>query len=242
MTIIPFRFCLFLAAAAGAAFADTPLIIEAGKFSRLNPGDALPADWKPLTFKSIEQHTVYSLVKDDDHTVIKADAKQSASGLTHAMKIDAKEYPILQWRWKVGNLIDKADPHSKAGDDYPARIYITFEQEASKQTFGDKLARKIYGKDIPHSGINYIWDSKTPIATVLPNAYTKRLRMIVVESGPAKLNQWQDEERNVYEDYKRAFGEEPPPISGVAIMTDADNTGESATAWYGDIRFKKLER
>ena len=63
--------------------------------------------------------------------------------------------------------------------------------------------------------------------------------MIVVESGPAKLNTWITEERNVYEDYKRAFGEEPPMISGVAIMTDTDNTGESAEAYYGDILFKK---
>ena len=63
--------------------------------------------------------------------------------------------------------------------------------------------------------------------------------MIVVESGPAKLNTWITEERNVYEDYKRAFGEEPPMISGVAIMTDTDNTGESAEAYYGDIVLKK---
>ena len=55
----------------------------------------------------------------------------------------------------------------------------------------------------------------------------------------ARLNQWLNEERNVYEDYKKAFGEEPSMISGIAIMTDTDNTGESATAYYGDILFKK---
>jgi hypothetical protein len=63
--------------------------------------------------------------------------------------------------------------------------------------------------------------------------------MIVVESGEIKLNQWVNEERNVYEDYKKAFGEESPMISGIAIMTDTDNTGESAVAYYGDIIFKK---
>ena len=62
--------------------------------------------------------------------------------------------------------------------------------------------------------------------------------MIVVESGEAKLNRWVNEERNLYQDYKQAFGEAPPLISGVAIMTDTDNTGESATAFYGDILFK----
>jgi len=54
-----------------------------------------------------------------------------------------------------------------------------------------------------------------------------------------RLNQWVTEERNLYEDYKKAFGLEPPMISGVAIMTDTDNTGDSATAFYGDIVFKK---
>ena len=75
----------------------------------------------------------------------------------------------------------------------------------------------------------------------MPNAYTKRLRMIVVGIGAAKLNEWQSYRRNVYEDYKQAFGEEPPKVSGIAIMTDTDNTGESATAFYGDIRLRKSE-
>ena len=87
--------------------------------------------------------------------------------------------------------------------------------------------------------INYIWESKAPVGTIVPNPYTDRVKMFVVETGSAKVNQWANEERNVYEDYKKAFGEEPPMISGVAIMTDTDNTGESAIAYYGDIIFKK---
>jgi hypothetical protein len=63
--------------------------------------------------------------------------------------------------------------------------------------------------------------------------------MIVVESGGEKLSQWVSEGRNVHEDYIKAFGAEPPLVSGVAIMTDTDNTGESATAYYGDIQFTK---
>jgi hypothetical protein len=74
---------------------------------------------------------------------------------------------------------------------------------------------------------------------MIPNPYTNRVIMIVVESGETKLNQWVSEERNIFEDYKKAFGQEPPMISGIAIMTDTDNTGESATAYYGDILFRK---
>jgi len=63
--------------------------------------------------------------------------------------------------------------------------------------------------------------------------------MIVMESGSERVGEWIMEERNVYEDYKKAFGEEPTNISGVAIMTDTDNTKDSATAYFGDIVFKK---
>ena len=98
----------------------------------------------------------------------------------------------------------------------------------------------LYGEYPPLAAINYIWESKAAKGTIVPNPFTERAKMIVVESGAEKLNQWVAEEHNVYDDYKQAFGLEPPMISGVAIMTDTDNTGESATAYYGDILFKKV--
>ena len=63
--------------------------------------------------------------------------------------------------------------------------------------------------------------------------------MIVLQSGPDQVGRWVAEKRDIYADYKKAFGVEPTRISGVAIMTDSDNTGESARAWYGDIVFSK---
>ena len=218
-------------------------VIEVGKFSAERVGDKLPVDWKPLAFKKIEKHTTYTLVKDDDKVAIKAVAKASASGLTREIKIDPKEYPIVQWRWKVTNILKKGNVKRKDGDDYPTRIYITFKYDPSKLSFAEKAkyeaVKVLYGKYPPLGAINYIWESKVPSGTIVPNPYTDRVKMIVVESGEAKLNRWVNEERNLYEDYKKAFGEEPPLISGVAIMTDTDNTGESATAFYGDILFKK---
>ena len=226
-------------------YAQSQNMIEAGKFSVSAAGDTLPSGWKPLTFKKIERHTSYSLVMDDNTVVIKAAAESSASGLTREIKIDSKEYPVIQWRWKVSNILKNGDVNRKEGDDYPARIYITFEYDPSKLGFFEKVKyetiRLLYGQYPPLNAINYIWESKTPVGTIVPNPYTDRVKMIIVESGEAKLNQWVNEERNVYEDYKKAFGEEPPMISGIAIMTDTDNTGESATAYYGDILFSKTK-
>ena len=242
--ILPFLLIYFLAFPLPLD-AQSQTIIEVGKFSAATLGDTLPPDWKPLTFEKIERHTIYRLVKDNDKVVIKAVAAASASGSTREIKINPKEYPIIQWRWKVSNILKKGDAHRKEGDDYPARIYITFEYDPSKLSFFEKVKyetiKLLYGQYPPLGAINYIWESKAPIGTIVPNPYTDRVKMIVVESGEIKLNQWVNEERNVYEDYKKAFGEEPSMISGIAIMTDTDNTGESATAYYGDILFSKTK-
>jgi len=233
----------YLFGSSAAILAQSQTVIEVGKFSAATVGQKLPDGWKPLTFKKIEKHTIYTLVRDNDTVVVKAVAEASASGLTREIKINPKEFPAVQWRWKVMNILKKGDVRRKEGDDYPARIYITFEYDPSKLSLFERskyeAIRLLYGEYPPLAAINYIWESKAPVGTMIPNPYTDRVMMFVVESGSAKLGQWVSEERNVYDDYKKAFKEEPPMISGVAIMTDTDNTGESATAYYGDIVFKK---
>ncbi len=242
--IIFFLLIIALSAFFSIATSQAPSIIEVGIFSRESPGERFPAGWKPLTFKKIERHTLYTLVKDGETVVVKAAADASASGLIREMRIDPNENPIVQWRWKIANILKKADVHKKEGDDYPARIYITFEYDSSKLGFFEKTkyeaVRLLYGQYPPLAAINYIWESRTPVGAIVPNPYTSRAMMIVVETGEEKINQWVCEERNIHEDYKKAFGENPPKISGVAIMTDTDNTGESATAYYGDILFRKV--
>ena len=236
-------FLLVLSAFVLTAHSLPSSVIEVGIFSREQEGSALPSGWKPLTFKKIERHTVYTLVKDGETVVIKALADASASGLVREIRIDPNEYPIIQWRWKVANILKKGDVHKKEGDDYPARIYINFEYDSSQLGFFEKIkyetARLLYGQYPPLAAINYIWESHAPVGTMVPNPYTDRVMMIVLESGEAKADQWVCEERNILEDYRKAFRESPSTISGVAIMTDTDNTGESATAYYGDIVFKK---
>lgn len=226
--------------------AESPAILEIGMFSIATAGGPWPDGWKPLTFKKIERHTTYSLVRKGDRAVVKATSQASSSGLTREIMIDPKTYPIVEWRWKVTNVLQRGDVSKKSGDDYPARLYITFAYDPSRVGFFKKAqyeaVRLLYGQYPPLGAINYIWESKAPIGTRVPNPFTDQVMMVVVESGSTRLNQWVTETRNVYEDFKQAFGQEPPMISGVAIMTDTDNTGESATAYYGDIRFNKLSQ
>lgn len=230
-------------ASSTVVIAETNEQLPVGTFSEARPGQAFPTGWEPLTFEKIPTHTQYTLVKDEDQVVVKAVSHQSSSGFTREMTIDPVKYPVVQWRWKVENIIKNGDVTQKSGDDYPARIYITFEYDSSKVGFFEKAkyeaAKFIYGQYPPIGAINYIWESKSPIGTMVPNPYTDRVNMIVIESGKTRLNEWITEERNVYEDYMKSFGGNPPKISGVAIMTDTDNTKESAVAYFGDIVFKK---
>jgi hypothetical protein len=225
------------------ACAQSPSIIEVGRFSAEKRDEGLPTHWRLLTYKKIKRYTTYSLVRHRGRIVLMAVADASASALIREIKINPKEYPIVQWRWEVENIIEKGDIYRKEGDDYPARLYITFEYDASKLDFLEKikyeLARLAYGQYPPTATIDYIWANNAPEETLVPNPYTDRVMMMVVESGSTKLKQWVTEERNLYEDFRKAFGYEPPLISGVAIMTDTDNTNERVTAYYGDILFKK---
>ena len=230
---------LFVSAASSQT--GTPLVV--GNFSKAVEGSGLPPEWDPLTFKNIPQHTHYTLVKESGVTVLKATSRASSSGLIRKITIDPQEYPVIAWRWKVSNIYQKGDVTTKSGDDYPARLYITFAYQPDDLGFFEKIsykaARLFYGEYPPGAALNYIWESRSPLETIVPNPYTQRSRMIVVESGSGRLNQWVREERNIIEDYQKAFGSLPPLINGVAVMTDSDNTGESATAYYGDIIFMK---
>src|SRR5690606_38863261 len=132
-----------------------------GQFSTLPAGNGLPPEWHPLTFPKIPRHTHYELVQEGAATVVKAVSEASASGLTRAVTIEPREYPIVRWRWKVERLFERSDVRRKSGDDYPARLYITFAYEPERVSFAKKLkymaGRALFG-DLPIAAINYIWD------------------------------------------------------------------------------------
>ena len=221
-----------------------PIVV--GDFAAASIG-VLPPEWRALTFPDIKSHTLYEAVPDPAHRqVVRATANASASGLMRKIALDAHTYPMLRWRWKADNVIANGDVTRKDGDDYAVRLYVSFAYDPARVSLLDRArygaARFFYGEYPPHAGLNYIWDRKSPVGTLVTNPHTDRVKMIVVESGSARLHEWLEYERNILDDYRRAFGEEPPAISGIAIMTDADNTRESAVAFYGNIELHPAAR
>jgi hypothetical protein len=177
-------------------------------------------NWKEKSFRGL---THYEVVEEDGQRCIKATSNASASALYFEIDFDPKEYPFLTWRWKVSNILAKGDELKKEGDDYAARVYVVFPSALFWRT----------------KAVNYIWANKLPVGQAVPNPFTSNACMIAVRSGPDHVGQWLDEKRNLLEDYRKCFGEEPPKAGAVAIMTDTDNTVEQAVAWYGPIRLLK---
>lgn len=236
------RLALAGLAGATAASALPPAPVVPPFSSAPTTDGTLPDGWEPLEFPRIPSHTRYELVNDAGVRVVRATSRASASGLIFRVRVDLGVHPILRWRWKVDGVLERGDVSSRSGDDYPARVYVTFEYDPERVGWWKRIryraARQVFG-DLPIGAINYIWASRAPRGAVVDNVYSGGfVKMIVVESGPARAGQWREEARNVYEDFIDAFGEEPPLVNGVAVMTDTDNTGEAAVAYYGDIEFQ----
>lgn len=209
---------------------------EVPAFSQI---DSLEEGWEPLTFPDIEQHSEYELVTEDGTQVVRARTSDSASGLVTLVRVPPEAEPTLRWRWKVSNVYEKGDARRRSGDDYPARIYVAFEFQPDKAGFFERMKRAavetFFDAQLPGNALNYIWANTLAEGTIVPNPFTGTTQMVAVTSGPGKTGEWVTVERDIVADYREAFGEEPPPIVGIGIMSDSDNTGESATAWYGDI-------
>jgi rSAM/selenodomain-associated transferase 1 len=184
------------------------------RFSAERGERGLPKGWKPLLFKKIPVHTVYTLSRDEEGWFVRSASQGAASGIVKAVPASLKDYPVLSWRWRVEEAPGRGDPERKAGDDYPARVYVGF------------------GSVFPKA-INYVWDNRPHAAAEFDNPFTSRAKMVVAGGGP--LGAWIEARRNVYEDYKRLFGGEPPRVSFIALMTDSDNAGGRAAAAFDDI-------
>jgi hypothetical protein len=230
------------AAVTPAIHGNAQEVLRVGEFSTLPAPGPVPAPWQLLPFRGVDRKTVYGLVRDPDRgTVVRAVADASAAGLAREVDVDPRAFPVVRWRWRADSLVQKGDALRREGDDYPVRLYVTFAVPLAELPLFERvkveLIRLFYGRPPPLAAVSYVWDRSAPVGTVVPNAYTAQVRMFVVETGAARLGTWIEYERDVREDYRRAFGRDPPRINGVGLMTDTDNTGERVQAFYGDVEF-----
>lgn len=232
---------------AGCASAPPPERVwpDVQPFSANAAGAGLPRGWQPWIINRAKTPTRYELVSDPHSrsVVLRAVAEQAASGLRQRLDVDPSTRPVIVWRWRVVELISAADNQDRYSEDAPARLMLFFEGDRHRLPLREQLlmetAQLLTGQELPFATLMYVWENRFAPETLLRNAFTEQVRMIVVGTGRDRIGTWKRFERNYVADYRRAFGTEPGRLVGIGIMTDTDNTGETVEAFYGDIELRR---
>jgi hypothetical protein len=192
-------------------------------------------NWKPFFFPKIKSHSTYTIERDGDKPVLRAESHASASAIVYKESFNVYEHRTLRWRWKVGNIYRKGDATSKAGDDFPLRIDVMFEYDPKKAGIGESvthgLARTVHGGNPPLSSLNYVWANKEHPERIMNCPSMDHVRYILLRKGAALVGTWQDEKVDIVADYREAFRADPPAKARIAVMNDSDNTGESSVSY-----------
>lgn len=232
-----------------AVVADDPrqsaAVIEVARFSTRAAGAALPGHWQPWIVLPSKPRTEYQLVATNAGVVLEARASGSASGLYRVLRADPKRHAALEWRWRIPLSVPGADPRRASREDAPARLLVSFHGDAQKLDIGERvqmrLAKALSGRALPYATLMYVWSDALPEETVVHNPHTDRIRMIVVRGVMEGGSGWKTVRRDLLADYRRAFREDPWDMVAIGVMTDTDNTGSTATAWYGDITLRSVQ-
>jgi hypothetical protein len=230
------------AAVSRELYRETSQEVEVASFSKAPPGEPAPP-WEPFVIVRGSTPTAYRLVQLGDTTALEADSREGGTGLYRKIKIAPDRYPILEWRWRVPRPAS-GPPVSVASRSSPmVRLSLAFDGDPTKLDFEDRtklrLAKMLTAHGLPYATLLYVWMYKVPVGTVLRSPHTDRVRMIVVENGEQRLDQWVSVQRNVVEDYRRAFDEDPGDIVAVGVMTDVGDDGSPRKSYYGDITFRQ---
>ncbi|GAB1259980.1 DUF3047 domain-containing protein [Aurantivibrio plasticivorans] len=173
--------------------------------------------------ESFSGNTEYLIVEQLGVPVLQASSRASASGLTKKVRIDLWQYPYLNWSWMINNRLPERDHQTKAGDDYPVRIYLIIDG-------GLKFWKS--------KAINYVWSYNLAKGSAWPNAYAgNNVVMIAARDGSDDPKRWYNEKRNVLQDLQKYVGPDVRYIDGIALMTDTDDTSSFVNSFYGDIYF-----
>jgi hypothetical protein len=192
------------------------------KFSEKKVSNGIPEGWKLETKTGTPEIKVE---QSGDNAFINFRSTNSSFCLVKEIDFVLKDYPYLNWKWKVTRLPEKGDFLKKETDDQAAQVYVAFPR---------------FPKMVNTEFVGYLWESQAKNKGkegISP--YWSKSKVIVLEAGPEKLNQWIQEKRNVYEDYKRLFKKEPPKIGGITIQINTQHTQGRGESYYDDIYFSK---
>ena len=218
-------------------------LVEVARFSHAPLGEVRPP-WEPWMIVRGNTPTAYRVVPMDGGPAVEAESAAGGSGIWRKIRIDLRRHPILEWRWRVPPSVDTPFA-ANSRESPPVRLSLAFHGDTSKLDFDDRaklrLAKVLTVNGLPYASLLYVWLRGVPAESVVHSPHTERVRMVVVQSGAQRLGEWVTFRRNVLEDYRKAFGEEPDDVVAIGLMTDYGDDGSRRRAFYGDITFRSSE-
>ena len=231
-----------LLAAAVTAHASAAPLLESPAASASTP----PAPWHVVGLPNqTKPFTRFSVVDLDGKRAVKIEADSSFGDLVHRL-LPGTAADSLAWQWRVERPLERNNLREKSGDDSAVKVCVFFDEPIGQLSFVERQALRYFRarstEPIPAATLCYVWDTHLPPGTALDNPFTRRMRYFVLESGAAQLDRWVAERRDLAADFRRVFGSEcptVPPVVGVSIGADADNTHGHSVAYVGDLSLER---
>jgi hypothetical protein len=206
------------------------------------PGGSIAAPWHLAGLPHQKKpFTRFSVVELDGRRALRVEADSSYGNLVHPLNLNGTAL-TFSWSWRVDEFIAETDLKTKNGDDTTLKVCVFFDLPIARVPFVERqllrVVRAASDEALPASTVCYVWDRVLPAGTMLDNAFTHRVRYLVLRSGAQDLHRWLPERRDVAADFLRLFGHESrqvPPIVGVAVGADADNTRGHGIAHVADL-------
>ena len=168
----------------------------------------------------------FTIVEDGGKKVLHLKSKEEGSTISKEIKgkVNLKDTPILEWSWKMVTLPKGGNSCVKSADDQAGQVFVTWPR------FPEQVRSRIIG---------YVWESTRPVGTVCKSEKTGMVTYVVVRSGPPELGKWLTERRNVVEDFKKIYDEQPDNPGALSVSIDSNDTRSSAESFMGALIFRR---
>jgi Protein of unknown function (DUF3047) len=212
-----------VAVSAAASLAQGPTL-PVEDWSKVPVGTTgVPPGWQKQTWGSPKYD--FKIEAEGNGRVLHMKSVKEGSTISKEVKFDIRQYPVIQWRWKAVTLPKGGDSRKKATDDQACQVYVTFPR---------------FPQAVRSRTIGYVWDTTAPAGTIAPSEKSGTVTYVIMRSGEGDLGKWMTESRNVLEDYKKIYGEDPgEQVGAVSVASDSNDTDSSAECFVAEIFFKK---
>jgi hypothetical protein len=185
----------------------------------------LPDGWKAQNWGS-PKYDLFTIENDGGRKVLHMKSANDGSTIARDVKgkVNLKETPILEWSWKVTVLPRGGDSCKKTTDDQAAQVFVVWPR------FPEPVRSRVIG---------YVWDTSEPVGKTCKSEKTGTVTYIVLRSGTAELGKWVTERRNLVEDFKKIYQDDPEDPAAVSLAIDSNDTNSTAESYMGPILFKK---